>query len=684
MRLLDTKTYTLSEFQGNPPPYAILSHVWGQEEVTFNDIATLEKAEQMKGFAKIVGACKTAFKNELQYIWIDTCCINKESSAELSEAINSMFIWYKNARVCYAYLSDVPSNEDHSALHSSFAMSQWFTRGWTLQELLAPSIVVFHSINWVDIGTKGTLRETISVVTGISVQHLMGFNKNGMNLTLEDVPVAVKMSWASHRLTTREEDAAYSLMGLFGVNMPLLYGEGEKAFIRLQHEIIKASDDHSIFAFTGEGMLARSASQFHQSGRVKLLGDIGEPQTPYSITNKGLHIQLPLCDVTHETSGEKGKVALLNCCLVDESERLVIILTASNGKGSYKRCKASELQFGIPLTSKWEPKQVPPAWQLHSIYILDHIVPQEFYGSREMDPGGINLLLTARVPTEYGRLLLFTKPGGKHSEGVKHIEVLWSAENEWGLPCPYSQSRELDLMFENHSRSDKFPMTFGLSKDAIMWCSIQTPEKTERKYFADRFSFLCDDKWAVTLTDRSGGTLSSGRGFAHHATIRIKRIPTPQSPVAMPERPIGVFPQRVAWLVTPATLHEYTSAKNSDARFWGHSQVNSIAHRGSLIVYVDSCRHWNFEPITVVPLKGSSSERPIYLRLGQILSSRSETHWSTEITQVESDAYLDLNNEDPMVGVSYSKVLEGGKSIYVSTWRCRDTTLADYVVKLSM
>jgi hypothetical protein len=172
MRLLDTTTYILSEFQGDIPAYAILSHVWEQEEVTFSDIAALNKAAKMKGFAKIVGPCKTSLKEGLKYIWIDTCCINKESSAELSEAINSMFMWYKNARVCYVYLSDVPSDEDPTELHSSFTISRWFTRGWTLQELLAPLTVVFHGADWVDIGTKGTLCEIISIVTGINIKNL--------------------------------------------------------------------------------------------------------------------------------------------------------------------------------------------------------------------------------------------------------------------------------------------------------------------------------------------------------------------------------------------------------------------------------------------------------------------------------------------------------------------------------
>ncbi|KAF9455700.1 heterokaryon incompatibility protein-domain-containing protein [Collybia nuda] len=246
MRLLNTGTYILSEFQSNIPSYAILSHVWRNEEITFQDINDHGKAMLKKGWEKIVGACNTAKRDKFEYIWIDTCCINKESSAELSEAINSMYAWYRNAQICYAYLWDVPSDGNYESLHSPFSLSAWFTRGWTLQELIAPPRVNFYGSDWTDIGTKATLQRTISAITGIDTRIIVGKSE------LENVPIAVKMSWAAKRNTTREEDVAYSLMGLFDINMPLLYGEGKKAFIRLQHEIIKKSNDHSIFAWTTE------------------------------------------------------------------------------------------------------------------------------------------------------------------------------------------------------------------------------------------------------------------------------------------------------------------------------------------------------------------------------------------------------------------------------------------------
>jgi hypothetical protein len=673
MRLLDTTTYILSEFQGDIPAYAILSHVWQREEVTFSDIATLNKAAKLKGFTKIVGACKTALKEGLKYIWIDTCCINKESSAELSEAINSMFIWYKNARVCYAYLSDVPGDEDPSELNSSFVISRWFTRGWTLQELLAPLRVIFYGTNWVNIGDKGTLRETISIAIGIDTKQLVGIDEDGEPLKLEDVPVGVRMSWAAHRLTTREEDTAYSLLGLFGVNMPLLYGEGSKAFIRLQHEIIKAYDDHSIFAFKGEGMLARSPSQFRESGEVGLLGDIGELQAPYAITNKGLYIQLPLCDIMDEESRKKKTVALFNCCRVGKSERLAVTLTTCNSKGLYKR-EYNGLMFGLP--SWWIPDRPLPAWQLHSIYIEDHGGWKPRSGDEWMDSSAHGLLLTATVPVEYGKLKL-----SKRFRQEEPIEEL--AENEWRLILRPVVD-DLSLTFKNGNKDDKFSMTLGLTDNLIMWCALETFWKDSGpKYFSDSFSGILNDEWAVTLTYRPGGTSSSGTDFAHHAAIEIKRaaVPTTRRPVAIPERPIDTF---LTWLVTPpAPDHGYTLAENdisppSDPSIF----IKCIPHHGSFIVYTGV----NILGGTiVVPFKSSGSGRPFYLLLGQdnYVSSTGGATWATAISQSESDASFDFNTTK-VIGATYSRTLDRVKTVYVASWRSRDTSLADHIIELSM
>ena len=163
-------------------------------------------------------------------------CIDKTSSAELSEAINSLYAWYEQSRECYVFLDDVNT-------YNEFRDSRWFTRGWTLQELLAPSSVLFYSGDGPFLGSRSDLAMKIAKATGIQSHYIL------KEQTLTQASVAQRMCWASARQTTRLEDIAYSLLGIFQVNMPLLYGEGSKAFIRLQLAIIETSDDDSVFAW---------------------------------------------------------------------------------------------------------------------------------------------------------------------------------------------------------------------------------------------------------------------------------------------------------------------------------------------------------------------------------------------------------------------------------------------------
>ncbi|KAK7966935.1 het domain protein [Apiospora aurea] len=262
MRLLDTTNLKLTYFtEGQQEPYAILSHTWGHEEVTlqeleqFHDAVTQESPlagtiSSRAGFQKIQSCCDQARRDGLRWAWVDTCCIDKTSSAELSESINSMFKWYQRSDVCYAYLADVlvdPQSppEWFAEADSSFRDSAWYTRGWTLQELIAPRQVRFYDGAWNIIGqmTEGSrLCEVVSQITSIPPAFLCG-------TPLSRACVAKRMSWACARKTTREEDIAYCLLGIFDVNMPLLYGEGPKAFYRLQEEIIKRTNDQTILAW---------------------------------------------------------------------------------------------------------------------------------------------------------------------------------------------------------------------------------------------------------------------------------------------------------------------------------------------------------------------------------------------------------------------------------------------------
>ncbi|TBU62779.1 HET-domain-containing protein, partial [Dichomitus squalens] len=192
---------------------------------------------------KIREACRVAREAGYQYLWIDSCCIDKASSSELSEAINSMYDWYGRAEVCYVYLADVSSGEDPYACQSSFRSSRWHRRGWTLQELIAPRAAIFLSKDWESIGSKHALAALVEEITMIPREALLHLE------SLDEYSVAERLSWAAQRETTRAEDRAYSLLGIFDINMHTLYGEGERAFRRLQEEILRRVPDQSLFAW---------------------------------------------------------------------------------------------------------------------------------------------------------------------------------------------------------------------------------------------------------------------------------------------------------------------------------------------------------------------------------------------------------------------------------------------------
>jgi Heterokaryon incompatibility protein (HET) len=296
MRLINVETLKLEEvWDETVKKYAILSHRWEGGEVSFQDMQDPAVASEMEGFAKIQKSCERARNHGYDYVWVDTCCINKESSAELSEAINSMYRWYKAAAVCYAYLSDVQA----IALDSGINSSKWFERGWTLQELLASQHVVFYDQQWEILGTKQTLSKLLTLRTGIDEAILHGE-------PLSRRSIAQRMSWASARVTTRKEDKAYCLLGIFDVNMPMLYGEGgEKAFHRLQEQIIRQSDDHTVFAWPihhlGQpGLLADSPAAFANCQHMRTMTP-RKGRSPYSLTNRGLSIKLLATQFTTDT-----------------------------------------------------------------------------------------------------------------------------------------------------------------------------------------------------------------------------------------------------------------------------------------------------------------------------------------------------------------------------------------------
>jgi hypothetical protein len=424
MHLLNVHTFKLASFDlRNVPKYAILSHTWGEEEVTYKDITKRPADRTKSGWKKILGMIEIA-KEGLDWIWVDTCCIDKSSSAELSEDINSMFSYYSKAQYCIVYLEDVPPQSSHSkdiklrplhyvqlerhtevwkdvpdedstsdafmehALSTDFARSRWFTRGWTLQELIAPKIVMFYAQDWTFIGLKDSLSDEIRAITKIDKQVLLKPSYANQRC------VAQRMCWASRRVTTRAEDEAYCLMGLFQVNMPLLYGEGgAKAFMRLQQEILKISTDHSLFIWTAEsdtklpkdsrtngGLLAESPLEFKDCNRLQryYMKDSVSATEPYDMTNLGLRISLPVIEI----SGRH--IAILNCRPVLRQSRSTSIglflrkTSRNDGKGFQRECDQRPIY--VKLDSRTDPRIIRfheanhialPAQEFATVFDLD-------------------------------------------------------------------------------------------------------------------------------------------------------------------------------------------------------------------------------------------------------------------------------------------------------------------------
>jgi len=367
MRLLhiessDTSDPTLqisfSEFVGSDvPPYAILSHRWRDQEVLYDDMVATDRsiARSKRGYAKLEMTCRLAFEHGFGYVWSDTCCIDKSSSAELSEAINSMYSYYTQSEWCIAYLDDVELDETQPGsffgADGTFSRSAWFSRGWTLQELIAPLRLTFYTKSWNKIGTKAGLCHQISVASKISEGVLRDRRR------ISAIGISEKMSWAARRVTTRPEDESYSLMGIFGVNMATLYGEGRSsAFRRLQLEILRTSTDHTLFAWESEAvngdMLAPSVSCFfngasyepckYSPSRMKIL----DLMPNYDMTNAGLRIQLPL----RREPKRKGLYSAFLACRynVDPDISVAIYLSRLGGSSNFPRfCR--EVYYGETL-----------------------------------------------------------------------------------------------------------------------------------------------------------------------------------------------------------------------------------------------------------------------------------------------------------------------------------------------
>ncbi|KAI1170399.1 heterokaryon incompatibility protein-domain-containing protein [Nemania sp. FL0916] len=410
MRLINTRTFVVHEFSGDSiPDYAILSHTWGEDECTLQDV--LEKGIELlerKNSGKIRYCCQQAVDDEIGWAWVDTCCIDKTSTAELSEAINSMFKWYRDAKICYAYLADVKDIDE-------FATSRWWTRGWTLQELLAPQNVQFYSSDWTLLGSKSELQDVIQKITGIDVFVLSTGN-------FSQACIAKRMSWAAKRSTTRIEDQAYSLMGIFDVNMPLIYGEGKKAFLRLQQEILRISDDQTIFAWGAtdvfpdmhgfhmaripqmHSLFADSPANFRTSHEIMQAINL-EDSPPPIIHGNGVRVQYPVCEKGPHDSYE---FIVLACTTRGTPRAYLGVPVKSWDKAFYARCGQLILIFPghwkqargklmvvkeplpdlvSPRPSKWQIIRVPhnASTRKQDLFVLDEVfcLPHASYNQTE-------------------------------------------------------------------------------------------------------------------------------------------------------------------------------------------------------------------------------------------------------------------------------------------------------------
>lgn len=323
MRLINVHNYEIREFyEGSIPRYAILSHTWGEpeDEVTFQDMARLRQSSfkhpysamieatdieirRKPGMEKILFACQQAKEDGLEWAWVDTCCIDKTSSAELDESITSMYRWYEQSTECYAFLSDFPGPLVGDQFASGLRTSRWISRGWTLQELIAPREVTFFGKAWERLGTRSSYSKVIHDITGVPEQLLRCDPRSPFSDPLH-YSAAQRMSWAAGRQCKKVEDVTYCLLGLFDIYMPLHYGEGSRAFMRLQEAIFRKTEDHSLFAWTGtteDGLLdcqtvdsifASSPLNFVNSGDIEIFHE--ELGPPAQITTHGVKIHLPV------------------------------------------------------------------------------------------------------------------------------------------------------------------------------------------------------------------------------------------------------------------------------------------------------------------------------------------------------------------------------------------------------
>lgn len=498
MRLINAITFEIEEFPDFcVPRYAILSHTWGRdfEELSFRDVEEGNIEKPGIGSLKFRGCCQQAIKDGLDYAWIDTCCIDKTNLVELSEAINSMFRWYQQAAICYAFLSDVPSNENPQEKGSKFQKSRWFQRGWTLQELVAPKVLRFYGTitssgtcsaqdtvngnaiqDWRLLGTKGNMSTTIASITGIPREYLLGIAQ------LHTASVAQRMSWVAHRETKRKEDLAYCLLGIFDITMPMIYGEGgDQAFFRLQEQIMKVIKDDSILAWGITKTQSVNGIQFANSTGKAMAGRV-MAKTPLEFANSG-HIirreQSLQCTRAVDISGGSVRAhlplhitptgqmfGLLSCGPENNAQQVVAIplIKISTGLADeYIRPRGCSLSLHSIMLPATVPKQIQIKHEGHESVPMDSNVLYFHYEDKDFSE--INLEVIDVVPRscwDEERSLIISR---SNNNNVPH-QILIRLRN-------YKQNSEDFLLVLNYGEYS----SETLAKCLVFMCNRNTPSK---------------------------------------------------------------------------------------------------------------------------------------------------------------------------------------------------------------
>ncbi|KAL9613394.1 MAG: hypothetical protein Q9167_002042 [Letrouitia subvulpina] len=517
MRFLNTSTLQFeeipdSELYFDKNQYAILSHRWGhnEDEVLFDDVRLSRDITSKKGFNKVQGFCRLASSRGFRYGWIDTCCINKANLTELSEAINSMYRWYQESKLCIAYLDDVP--------HKRLMDSIWFDRCWTLQELIAPEVVNFFDRDWNMAGTKIELSADLSLKTKIPEGVLRHSSE------LSTCSIAQRISWAAHRESTRIEDKAYSLMGLFNIHMPMIYGEGASAFLRLQQNIIQQSKDESIFAWkmefsgytrTYSGLFAPSPSAYAGCSEiVQTRGSQG-----FSVTNGELSIRMMTIPYCMESF-----LAKLHCTdKASADDNFFILIARTSNQGEYVRLteRQSFRQRSIPIL-----RQSCREERLIRIAVNPMIPPlNHFYGFwlRTLHPRGHTRSQTkilSNSPTCEADYVC-QRNSSEGLAGVIHFASLdrhdysQNSEVRW-IKFSFDSNFNPTLWIANYKHSSQLKPIFdqaissgGNSQMRQEIMQVRGTDKSYVKYFPDKrldwSRLLCDQGAFFMTVDRDKG-----------------------------------------------------------------------------------------------------------------------------------------------------------------------------------